>query len=214
MVCLITADCTTTDVCSTTTANTCVAVGSSDATCAAIDAATPKWSSSNTCVAAAANSPTCASATFTCQGTSVATPNANCGINTITTCSTTIGGGDGSTSVHTFAQVNGVCPTIDLCTYCDDKNAGNLYLEYVEANGCPTVPSEPAGGADIVTKKNIMLQPSDGCRTASRRTVQSRTVNVVKTVDVDAMVLLDVSGSVSNPDWDNQLFLVLIIHVQ
>merc|ERR1712166_94315 len=57
VVCLITADCTTTDVCSTATANTCVAVGSSDATCAAIDAATPKWSTSNTCAAAAANSP-------------------------------------------------------------------------------------------------------------------------------------------------------------
>ena len=137
-----------------------------------------------------------------CKNTAGLTVKQECGTQTITTCETTIGGGDGSTSVHTFAQVNGVCPRIDLCTYCDDKNAGNLYLEYVEANGCPTVPSEPAGGADIVTKKNIMLQPSDGCQAASRRTVTTRTVNVVKTVDVDAMVLLDVSGSVSNPDWD------------
>ena len=137
-----------------------------------------------------------------CKNTAGLTVKQECGTQTITTCETTIGGGDGSTSVHIFAQVNGVCPTIDLCTYCDDKNAGNLYLEYVEANGCPTVPSEPAGGADIVTKKNIMLQPSDGCKTASRKIVTSRTVDVVKTVDVDAMVLLDVSGSVSNPDWD------------
>ena len=41
MACLITADCTTTDVCST--ANTCVAKGADDTTCAAIDTAKPTW---------------------------------------------------------------------------------------------------------------------------------------------------------------------------
>ena len=59
MACLITADCTTTDVCST--ANTCVAKGADDTTCAAIDAAKPKWSAvSKECVATATGDATCA----------------------------------------------------------------------------------------------------------------------------------------------------------
>ena len=57
--CLADADCDGTnggssaasDVCSTATPNTCVAVGSDDATCAAIDTAKPKWSN-GACVAA------------------------------------------------------------------------------------------------------------------------------------------------------------------
>ena len=49
--CLVAADCTGTDVCSTATPNTCLVVGSSDATCVAINAATPKFVGS-ACVAA------------------------------------------------------------------------------------------------------------------------------------------------------------------
>jgi len=49
--CASTADCTGTDVCSTTIPNTCVAVGSSDATCVTINAAMPKFVGS-ACVAA------------------------------------------------------------------------------------------------------------------------------------------------------------------
>jgi len=54
LACLVSGDCTGnagSDVCSTKTANTCVVVGSTDATCAAINAATPKFVGS-ACVAA------------------------------------------------------------------------------------------------------------------------------------------------------------------
>ena len=122
-----------------------------------------------------------------------------CGSQTVTVCQTMLGGADDTVSAHSYAQVNGVCPKIDLCAYCDDTNSGNLYLEYVESQGCSAV----KGPNDAVTRKNVVLQPADGnCRSATRKMVTTRTVNVVKTVDVDAMVLLDVSGSVSNPDWD------------
>merc|ERR1712166_1036036 len=55
------AGCSGTDVCSTATPNTCVAVGSNDATCAAIDTAKPAWSTVSTaCVAAGSSDGTCA----------------------------------------------------------------------------------------------------------------------------------------------------------
>lgn len=116
-----------------------------------------------------------------------------CGKQTVTVCQTMLGGADGTVSAYTYAQVNGVCPKIDLCTYCDNTNSGNLYLEYVDdTKGCT------AGN-----RKNVVLQPAGGtCRSATRKTTTTREVRVIKTVDVDAMVLLDVSGSVSNPDWD------------
>jgi len=52
------AGCSGTDVCSLKTPNTCVVVGSSDGTCAAIDAAKPKWlaSGGGSCVACLASS--------------------------------------------------------------------------------------------------------------------------------------------------------------
>ena len=53
--------CAGTDVCSEETANTCVAKGADDTTCAAIDADKPKWSTvSKECVATATGDATCA----------------------------------------------------------------------------------------------------------------------------------------------------------
>ena len=52
--------CAGTDVCSEETANTCVAKGADDTTCAAIDADKPKWSTvSKECVATATGDATC-----------------------------------------------------------------------------------------------------------------------------------------------------------
>ena len=53
--------CTGTDVCSTKTANTCVAKGSDDTTCAAISDAKPKWSTvSSACVPRGSDDASCA----------------------------------------------------------------------------------------------------------------------------------------------------------
>merc|ERR1712166_1362755 len=54
LACIGASGCPGTEVCSTATPNTCVAKGADDTTCAAIDAAKPKWSTvSKKCVAAA-----------------------------------------------------------------------------------------------------------------------------------------------------------------
>merc|ERR1712166_761581 len=60
LACIGASGCPGTEVCSTATPNTCVAKGADDTTCAAIDAAKPKWSTvSKKCVAAATGDATC-----------------------------------------------------------------------------------------------------------------------------------------------------------
>lgn len=89
----------------------------------------------------------------------------------------------------------GKCPAVSLCTYCvasNDLDGSKLY-EYPDDGG---VRGCGSGRVKFVSRLD-QQQGSTGtekCPAATRETT--------RTVDMDGMILLDTSGSVSNSEWD------------
>merc|ERR1711865_1209342 len=169
--CLVTADCTGTDVCSTATpnTNTCVVVGSSDATCVAINAATPKFVGS-ACVA-------CAS-TADCTGTDV------CSTATPNTC-VAVGSSDVTCVAINAATpkfVGSVCVAASPPVTCGDGTA-------LTANKCEIVsPTEVElakmcgdGTTYDKAKKKCVTDPTSRCTTnaeSAKESAGSRTATL------------------------------------
>ena len=194
--CLVNDDCagnSGTDVCSLKTPNTCVVVGSSDATCAAIDAAKPKWLQSSTSCVACLGSDAAG-----CSGTDV------CSLKTPNTC-VVVGSSDG-----TCAAIDAAKPKFTNPKYCGDGSppitdgakmcgAGTTYDKTKKK--CETIlPTDielakmcGEGTTFDKAKKKCITDPTSRCTTnaaAAKESAGSRTATLTTSVITATMLVL------------------------
>merc|ERR1712166_1183788 len=181
-----------TDVCSKTT-NTCVVVGSSDATCAAIDPAKSKWLQSSTSCVACLGSDKAG-----CSGTDV------CSLKTPNTC-VVVASSDGTCAAidaakpKWVASEGGTCAAItDGATMC---GAGTTYDKTKKK--CDTIlPTDIElakmcgdGTTYDKAKKKCITDPTSRCTTnaaAAKESAGSRTATLTTSVITATMLVLAV----------------------